>query len=187
MKSLQITKTHGLTTDDLRQLEKRTKEAGDRTRLAAVRLVMEGYKAIDVAAMLNVHRQSVSTYVKNFEEGGIPKLLHRKTLPGKVPYLSKEEQNELKQTILTKTPHELGMGLECHWNTKVIQDYLFEQFSVWMTREGIRVMLHRLELRYTRPTYVLKKADVQKQKQFQQQIDLVKKIIRRPNSPFLLG
>ena len=175
MKSLQITKTHGLTTDHLRQLEKRTKEAGDRTRLAAVRLVMEGYKAIDVAAMLNVHRQSVSTYVKNFEEGGIPKLLHRKTLPGKVPYLSKEEQNELKQTILTKTPHELGMGLECHWNTKVIQDYLFEQFSVWMTREGIRVMLHRLELRYTRPTYALKKADVQKQKQFQQQIDLVKK------------
>ena len=86
---------------------------------------MEGYKAIDVAAMLNVHRQSVSTYVKNFEEGGIPKLLHRKTLPGKVPYLSKEEQNELKQTILTKTPHELGMGLECHWNTIVIQDYAF--------------------------------------------------------------
>ena len=53
MKSLQITKTHGLTTDHLRQMEKRTKEAGDRTRL-----VMEGCKGIDVAAMLNVHRQS---------------------------------------------------------------------------------------------------------------------------------
>ena len=175
MKTLQITKTHGLTTDHLRQMEKRTKKAGDRTRLAAVRLVMEGYKGIDVAAMLNVHRQSVSTYVKNFEEGGIQKLLQRKIPPGKVPYLSKEEQNELKQTILIKTPHELGMGLESHWNTKVIQDYLFEQFGVWMTREGIRVMLHRLELRYTRPTYVLKKADRQKQKQFQQQIEIVKK------------
>ena len=175
MKTLQITKTHGLTTDHLRQMEKRTKEAGDRTRLAAVRLVMEGYKAIDVAVMLNIHRQSVSTYAKHFEEGGISKLLHRKTPPGKVPYLSSVEQNELKQTILTKTPHELGMGLESYWNTKVIQEYLFEQFGVWMTREGIRVMLHRLELRYTRPTYVLKKADVQKQKQFQQQIDVVKK------------
>lgn len=175
MKALQITKTHGLTIDHLRQMEKRTKEAGDRTRLAAVRLVMEGYKGIDVAAMLNIHRQSVSTYVKNFEEGGIQKLLQRKIPPGKVPYLLKEEQNELKQTILTKTPHELGMGLESHWNTKVIQDYLFEQFGVWMTREGIRVMLQRLELRYTRPTYVLKKADSQKQKQFQQQIEIVKK------------
>ena len=56
MKTLQITKNHGLTTDHLRQMEKRTKEAGDRTRLAAVRLVMEGCKGIDVAAMLNVHR-----------------------------------------------------------------------------------------------------------------------------------
>ena len=82
MKTLQITKTHGLTTDHLRQMEKRTKEAGDRTRLAAVRLVMEGYKAIDVAAMLNVHRQSVSTYVKNFEEGGISKASSSKNTTG---------------------------------------------------------------------------------------------------------
>ncbi|USK62416.1 helix-turn-helix domain-containing protein [Peribacillus asahii] len=159
MKALQVTKTHGLTTDDLRQMEKRTKEARDRTRLTAVRLVMEGYKAIDVAALLNIYRQSVSTYVKNFEEGGISKLLHRKTPSGRVPYLSKEEQNEIKQTILTKTPQELGVGLESHWNTKVIQYYLFKQFGVWMTREGIRVMLHRLELRYTYPTYVLKKVE----------------------------
>jgi DNA-binding NarL/FixJ family response regulator len=66
MKALQITKTHGISSDDLRQMEKRTIEASDCTLLSAVRLVMEGHKAIDIAAMLNVHRQSVSTYVKNF-------------------------------------------------------------------------------------------------------------------------
>ena len=53
--------------------------------------MIEGYKAIDIAVMLNVHRQGVSTYVKNFEEGRISKLLHRKTPPGKASYLSKKE------------------------------------------------------------------------------------------------
>ncbi len=59
MKVLQVTKTHGITIDDLRQMEKWKKEASDCTRLTAVRLVREGYryKAIDVATMLNIHRQ----------------------------------------------------------------------------------------------------------------------------------
>ena len=54
---------------------------------------MEGCKGIDVAAMLNVHRQSVSTYVKNFEEGGIQKLPSEKH--HRVKFLTYQKKNKI--------------------------------------------------------------------------------------------
>ncbi|WP_245797895.1 winged helix-turn-helix domain-containing protein [Domibacillus mangrovi] len=37
--------------------------------------------------------------------------------------------------------------------------------------------MHRWGFRYTRPTYRLKKADVEKQKHFQHDLDMVKKLL----------
>ena len=47
-----------------------------------------------------------------------------------------------------------------------------------MSLTGILRMLWRLRLSYTRPTYVLKKADPKKQKVFQRQMDTIKKTSR---------
>jgi transposase len=44
-------------------------------RITAARLVMEGYMGKEVADLCNLHRQSVATYVKKFNEGGIDTLL----------------------------------------------------------------------------------------------------------------
>ena len=82
-------------------------------------------------------------------------LLTRKQLPGKKPYLTKLQQGELKQLILNTTPAELHLGQEAFWNTRIIQ----EKFAIWMSREGIRKMLHRMNFSYTNATYVLKKAN----------------------------
>nr|WP_254904514.1 MULTISPECIES: winged helix-turn-helix domain-containing protein [Bacillus cereus group] len=48
-----------------------------------------------------------------------------------------------------------------------------ETFTICMSREGIRKMLHRMNLSYTNATYVLKKAN--KKIQFQKQLDMIKK------------
>ncbi|KYD22758.1 winged helix-turn-helix domain-containing protein [Parageobacillus toebii] len=40
-------------------------------------------------------------------------------------------------------------------------------------------MLHRWEFRYTRPAYTLKRANPQKQKEFQQEMELIKKLVRQ--------
>lgn len=42
-----------------------------------------------------------------------------------------------------------------------------------MLREGIRKMLHRMNFSYTNATYVLKKANKEKQIQFQKQLDII--------------
>lgn len=72
-------------------------------RVMAVRLVMEGYLGKDVAAMLNLCRQTVVFYVSLFNL-----LLDRKSPLGRVPFLMKKQQQELKQTILIRIPAELG-------------------------------------------------------------------------------
>lgn len=46
-------------------------------------LVMQGYYTIQVAELLNVHRETISSYVKKFNQGGIEALLHRDYSSGK--------------------------------------------------------------------------------------------------------
>jgi transposase len=175
MKTLQITETHGWTIDTLRQQEKQAKQTWQYKRIASVRMVMEGYKGIEVAACLGLNRKSVSEYARLFSEGGLDQLLNRNFTSHKPPYLSQEEQEELIAIISEQTPCELGFAQEWYWNTKLIQTFLMDRFHVGMSREGIRLMMHRLGFRYTRPTYVLIKANEQKQQHFQVELDMIKK------------
>ncbi|WP_338078367.1 winged helix-turn-helix domain-containing protein [Aneurinibacillus aneurinilyticus] len=95
--------------------------------------------------------------------------------PGKRPYLTEEEQQELKRMIVESTPAEEGLGLESCWNTRILQYVIEDKFAVTMSRSGITDLLHRLNLRYTRPTYTLVKANKEKQEAFVQQMDWIKK------------
>jgi transposase len=88
MKTLQITETHGWTIDTLRQQEKQSKHTWQYKRVASIRMVMEGYKGIEVAACLCLNRKSVSEYVRLFSEGGLDQLLSRNFTSHKPTYLS---------------------------------------------------------------------------------------------------
>ncbi len=79
-------------------------------RITAARLVMEGYMGKEVAALCNLHHQSVATYVKKFNEGGMDALLERKCGLGRTCFLTAEQQNELKHVILTSSPSDYGLG-----------------------------------------------------------------------------
>lgn len=178
MARLTITNSHGFTPDDLRKWEKKQTNINFRIRVTAVRLVMEGWTGKDVAQMCNLHRQSVSTYVKTFNEGGMEALLDRKFGAGRPTRLTDEQQEELKQTILTTSPSDHDLGCAVSWTTPIIRIYLKKTYDVEMSQTGILRMLWRLRLSYTRPTYVLKKADPRKQKAFQCQMELIKKTSR---------
>ncbi|WP_436197916.1 hypothetical protein [Geobacillus thermocatenulatus] len=71
---------------------------------------MEGYLGKEVASMVNVCRQTVSHSVSLFNEGGLELLLHRDFAPGREPFLTEEQQEEIKQLVLTTTPVGTGLG-----------------------------------------------------------------------------
>jgi transposase len=141
----------------------------------AVRLVMEGYLGKDVASMVNVCRQSVSHFVNLFNEGGLDLLLDRKSPPGRKPFLTEEQQEEIKRLVLTTTPAELGWDIASAWNTRTLQSYVHHQYGVSISREALRKLLHRKGLSWTRPTYTLAKGNPERQQNFEKQMDLIKK------------
>lgn len=177
MKRLKIVHFHGLSPSDLRLYEKQETRANMRNRITAVRLVMEGKLGKEVAEICNLHRQSVSEYVHRFNEGGMDLLLERKFGKGRPYFLTEEQQMELKEIILTSAPSDHGLGTAVSWTTPIISEYIHRTYDVRMTRTGVLRMLWRLSLRYTRPTYVLKKADPEKQRLFSHQLEWIKKTL----------
>ena len=177
MKRLKITNDHGWTPRTLRKQERKIKDASLHARVTAVRLVMEGYLGKDVAKMVNLCRQSVALYVSRFNEGGIDRLLDRRLPPGRMPFLTEEQQQEIRQLVLTTTPVEIGWGIASSWNTRLLQSYIQQTYGVSMSREGIRKLLHRLRLSWTRPTYKLVKGDPVLQAAFEKELEFIKKLI----------
>lgn len=108
---LTSTNTHGWMIEELMECEGTTSDAASLKRIMAVRFVMEGYQGIEVATLLNLHRQSVSTYVKRFNQGGMDDLLERKSAPGRSPYLSELEEIEVKRWLTESTPADEGIGM----------------------------------------------------------------------------
>lgn len=96
-KGLQITNNHGWTIERLQEQERKMKKANMAKRIAVIRLIMQGYLEIQVAELLNLHRETVSIYVQKFNQGGMDALLERRYAPGRKPYLSPEEERELKK------------------------------------------------------------------------------------------
>ncbi|MDQ0221234.1 helix-turn-helix domain-containing protein [Peribacillus cavernae] len=79
-------------------------------RVAVIRLIMQGYYGIQVAVLLNLHREIISSYDKKFHQGGMKALLHRDYSSGKPPFLSPEEEQEVKRMIEHSTPVKKGMA-----------------------------------------------------------------------------
>jgi transposase len=174
-KGLTITNDHGWTVEQLQAHEKTIKKVTMAKRVAVIRLIMQGYYAIQVAELLNVHRETISDYVKKFNHGGMEALLHRKYSPGKPPFLSPETEQEVRRMLEHSTPTEEGYGCESCWDTRILKHVLEEKFGITMSRSGINDMLKRWGFSYTRPTYTLKRASRQKQEAFQREWEMVKK------------
>ena len=90
------------------------KDASSLKRVMAARFVMEGYQGLELAALLNLHRQSFSTYVNGFNQGGMDQLLEPKSVTGGSPYLSETEEAEVKRGLTESTPAQEGFGPESY-------------------------------------------------------------------------
>ena len=51
--------------------------------------------------------------------------------------LSEQEKREIHRFLTDSTPAAEGMGSEAYWDTRILQAFLKEQFSIIMTRQGL--------------------------------------------------
>jgi transposase len=123
-----------------------------RQRVMVVRLVMEGDLGKEAASTTCVDKLFPILSRCSTKVGWTS---HRDFVPGREPFLTKEQQGEIQRLVPTTTPAEREWGVASAWNTKLLQSYGEKHFGVSISLEALRKLRHRRGLSWTRPTYTL--------------------------------
>ena len=131
-------------------------------RYQSLYLYLSGKKCDEVASIVGLSKISVSRINQVYwKEGlvGIPD----KPREGRPRKLTQEQESGIKEIILGKVPFDVGFPAEFSWTAGLVAKYIKREYGLDYTIRGITGILDRLGLSYTRPTYVLAKADKEKQ------------------------
>lgn len=143
-------------------------------RLRSVYLYLSGKTYEEVGQSVGFSKTHVFRINQKYREEGL-KGIPNKPRKGRQRRMSSEQENALKELILNQVPFDVGFPADFNWTAGLIAKYIKREYGFDYSIKGITKILDRLNLSYTRPTYVLAKADKQKQEQFIQDFDKLKK------------
>lgn len=143
-------------------------------RCSVVLLHYEGFTNKKIAEMEGLGPHAVGDYIRNFKKNGLNGL-DMKYSPGAPRKLNKEREARLVDVITNNTPEDVGFQSKKNWTLKIIRQWVYNEFNIKMSQGGMCELLHKLNLSYTRPTYVLAKADKAKQEIFKKDFEGLKK------------
>jgi transposase len=124
--------------------------AHERQRYHCLILVSKGYGYREISEILLIDEQTVSRWVKQYEEKGLEGLKNHPHWGGVhgQRWLSEVELEQLKQIL--KDEAMPGTGVGSGWTVKAIAQLLAERFDAYYSRSGVRKTLHQLGWSYQR-------------------------------------
>jgi transposase len=143
-------------------------------RYQALNLFLSGKTCNEVSDIVGITKNTVSNINMLYKNEGIDGIPD-KTMPGRPSRLNEEQMLSLKTIILQKLPVEVGFPAEFNWTAGLIAKYIRREYKYKYSIKGITKILKRIGFSYTRPTYVLAKADKKKQEEFLRDFETVKK------------
>jgi len=149
----------------IRKLLRTTKNTVMYRKYLVIRLHMEGITNKKIASMVDLDEHTVGIYIKTYKRLGIEGLIPKKS-PGRPRFLTKEQEAQLYKTIKENTPEAVGFDGIKNWTAKIACLWVEKEFGVQYAINGMLDLFHRINLSYTRPTYVLAKADPEEQERF---------------------
>jgi transposase len=159
---------------ELKSAIKDTKNVRMYKRYIVVLRHFEGYSNVEIAEMVSLEKHAVSEYIRNYMNSGLAGL-EMKYSTGAPRKLNKEQEKVIIETVTENTPDEVGFECRKNWTIELIRQWVINTFNIVMSHSGMAEVLHRLNLSYTRPTYVMKKADKEKQEEFKIKFEGLKK------------
>lgn len=159
---------------------KETKEKRMYVRYQIILQHIKGCNNLEISRSVNLTQHTVGTYIKKYKAHGLDGLLMRYST-GAPKMLTDEQEQQLCNTIATKTPDEVGFAHRKNWTASLAVQWVKQSFGVEYSINGMLDLFHRLKLSYTRPTYTLAKADPEKQEAFKQKFEVLKKPSWRKN------
>ena len=158
----------------LKRLARKTHDVKQRQRYDIIRLYLCKRAKPDIAAILDISLTQVYLILNLYQEAGVEGLALKRP-PGRQRKLTDEQETELYSIITEKLPKEVGLHPYCNWTAPLACQYVKDHYGVTFSERGMRDVFYRLNLSYTRPTYVLAKADTQKQAEFLERLEDIKK------------
>jgi transposase len=160
--------------DLIKNAMKSTKNLRLFQRYSVILKHFEGFTNKYIAEIECLDAHTVAVYIKNYKTLGLLGLKMNYSTGAKRK-LTPVQERIIVQTIINNTPDKLGFVAKKNWTIEIARQWVIKEFGVEMCHRGMAVVLHRLNLSYTRPTYVLKKADEEKQKKFIEEFITIKK------------
>jgi transposase len=139
----------------LRAEHRQTREKRHADRLKAVILLGSGWAAEHVAEALLIDPDTVRSYFKRYQKGGVRELLSM-GYRGGAGWLSDEELIEL----------DLHLREKLYLSAKEVARHVEEHYGVTYSERGMTALLHRLGYVYKKPKLVPGKADAEAQREF---------------------
>lgn len=160
--------------EELKHALKHTKNIRLYKRYSVVLKHFYGFTNKEIAKLENIEAHTVGTYIKNYKSKGLLGL-NIGHGGGATKKINEKQEKIILKTITTKTPEDVGFESKRNWTIELVRLWVIKEFDIKMSHRGIAYVLHRLDLSYTRPTYVLAKADKEKQKKFKNDFQALKK------------
>lgn len=153
---------------------KKTKDKRMYQRYMVVLYHLKGHLNKDIAKMMGLCQHTIGIYVNKYKANGLDGLELQHS-PGAPRKRTDKQEAKLMEVVTNHTPDEVGFPKRKNWYADIIRQWVFDNFGVQYSYTGMIDLLHRLNMSYTRPTYTLAKADPQKQEEFKQDFELIKK------------
>lgn len=163
-------------TEEIELFEKIKAETSPRMKLRydIILLHMEGYTNKAISKIYHLAPCTVGKYVHSYETQGVEGLAIHKG-QGVKSKMTLEQEKRLYECITTKYPAEVGFAPHMNWTAPLACQWLETEEGIHYSARGMRNVFKRLKLSYTRPTYTLKKANLEKQAAFQEEFVSLKK------------
>lgn len=140
---------------ELRAAHRRALSVREAYRINAVILLAQGRTAMDVADALLIDPDTVRSYFKRYQQGGI-ELLLRMSFVGSEALLDATQRAEL----------DTHLQSNLYPTAESVARWVKERWGVRYGASGMTAMLHRLGYRYNKPKLVPGKPDTERQEAF---------------------
>lgn len=143
-------------------------------RYQAILQYIKGMPVSEIAEFIRCSEKTIYNYINAYKSNGLEGLIPGVS-PGRPRHLTEEQEQEVYDAIVNKMPVDFDFPAEKNWTSLFIRDLIKKKYDVTFTDRGVRALLYRLGLSYTRPTYTLAKADPEKQEAFKEEFETAKK------------
>lgn len=156
------------------RLMKKCKDTRVKERFQTILLFLNQYQPKEIATIVQRSLSTVYNYINLYLSLGL-KGLRPKHSPGRPCLLTGDQQKKVYDTVAFCVPKDVGFPVEMNWTAPLVKKWIGQQFGVKFSVRGVLRLLHHLGLSCTRPTYSLANADPQKQQEFKNKFNELRK------------